>query len=923
MPIKEENAFVSEVRSIVQQMGSKKPAGSILVDPEMAAVISKLRRPREKVDTAITNPEGASATTAIGAQEISRSIMTRIEDNENVIKLFPDIELAEQIVISSILAPKDMASTELIYKLVDNRFPATLTNQLLVVLKEHVSRFYKLKEQCSDILSDAMFKKGSHVKAILPESAVDELINGGAIVATESIFSTDLFADRSGDKVRHLGLLGNAKPDQTARNFSSPKMVIESIRRGTGGDYDADVYSEDENIRKAMSGLVEVTDNFHLLKFHKLVEAVSAASVKQTTGSRLEKNSMSFVTESYKFFETKKAEGRISEEEMKTLLYRNNVSSYKPFVSLPTKDNLKRKSVGRPLAIDIPSEAAIPVYVPGTPDKHIAYFVPIDGEGNFVTVDSTFEGMQGMSSMLSQDRTSTGLSNLLTEKARKNLAASDEQPTLENITELYVDILEKDFIQRLSKGKYSRDLRVGRNNEIARIMLIRALKSQFTRVVLVPAEYVTYFAFRYHRNGVGKSYLDDLANISGLRAMVLFSKTMAQVKNSIETTHVNVKLDPRDHDPAGTLEKAKHLIAKTRQQFFPHGLNRVVDLTDWISRAGIQITFEGHPKMPTTSFDFETKNNTHPMPEDGLEEQFRYQTYMHFGLTPDAVDTAAKSDFATVIEKSSVLFSKRVAVWSDKFSEHLTDYHRKILLNDNELVDRLLETMEQSKADIESILTEEEKELYSTKPELYSNFLLYQFSNSLKVDLPKPEFTTLTNMNTSFTERVNAYKAAIEYVIDSNILPAELGGEASQYVDMLKNVWLAGLMRKWMAENNYVPEVMDISTLSDDGKPAIDLLELTENHSKNIMAAATNLLSKMRAAKAAVDNDIKNLGSPESTAESTSSSSNSGGGDSGGAGDDLMGSNMFSGEGTGDGTGDGAGEEGGEEGGDAVPNPFA
>ncbi len=924
MPISEQNGFVSEVRKIVQQMGGKKPAGSILTDPELASVIAKLQRPRDRVDTAISNPDGASGMTVAGAQEISRSIMARMEDNQNTMQLFPDIELAEQIVISSILAPKDMGSSELIYKLTDNRFPAVLTNELLGVLKEHISKNYKLREQCSDILSDAMFKKGSHVKAILPESAVDELINSNSVVATENIFPSDIFADRTGSSLTSMNLLGSPVPKDTTER-RNPKYVLESIVNA-GAGVSPSIYNEDESVRKALEGLVEVTDNYNLLKFQKLVDAISVSSVRKAVGTRLDKASMTFATESYKFFEGKKAEGKMTEEQMKQLLYRNSVSQYKPFLTIPSKDNLRRKSVGRPMVIDIPSEAAVPIHVPGSPEKHIGYMVPVDADGNFITLGSAFDNAAGMAGMMSSDKSNSSLGSLLTEKARKNLAAQNEQPTIENATEIYADIIEKDFLQRLANGKYGRELRIGRNMDIMRIMLIRALKAQFTRLVYVPAEYVTYFAFKYHDNGVGKSYLDDLANITSLRALVLFSKTMARVKSSIETTHVNVKLDPRDHDPAGTLEKAKHLIAKTRQQFFPHGLNRVVDLTDWISRAGIQITFEGHPKMPTTSFDFETKNMQHPPPDDGLEEDFRYQTYMHFGLSPDAVDTAAKSDFATVIEKSSIMFSKRVTVWSDTFSEDLTDYARKILNNDNELIDALLEVLKNHKSEIDSMMTDEEKEFYTTHPKEFSEFLIYQFSSSLKVDLPKPEFTSLQNMNTSFTDRANAYKAAIEYVIDESVLPSDLGGEASNYVATLQKVWLAGLMRKWMAENNYVPEVMEISQLSEEGKPAIDLLELTESHSKNLMLAVATLLNKVKSARVATDADLAkiNAGDSSSSGVDTSSSSSSedtGGGEEGGGEDDFS-SNPFE---------DNGGEEGGE-GGDAGgdenltdpgKNPFA
>jgi hypothetical protein len=224
------------------------------------------------------------------------------------------------------------------------------------------------------------------------------------------------------------------------------------------------------------------------------------------------------------------------------------------------------------------------------------------------------------------------------------------------------------------------------------------------------------------------------------------------------------------------------------------------------------------------------------------------------------------------------------------------------------------------------MMTDEEKEFYTTHPKEFSEFLIYQFSSSLKVDLPKPEFTSLQNMNTSFSDRANAYKAAIEYVIDESVLPSDLGGEASNYVATLQKVWLAGLMRKWMAENNYVPEVMEISQLSEEGKPAIDLLELTESHSKNLMLAVATLLNKVKSARVATDADLAkiNVGDSSSSGVSTSSSSSSedtGGGEEGGGEDDFS-SNPFE---------DNGGEEGGE-GGDAGgdenltdpgKNPFA
>ena len=89
-------------------------------------------------------------------------------------------------------------------------------------------------------------------------------------------------------------------------------------------------------------------------------------------------------------------------------------------------------------------------------------------------------------------------------------------------------------------------------------------------------------------------------------------------------------------------------------------------------------------------------------------------------------------------------------------------------------------------------------------------------------------------------------------------------------------------MRKWMAENNYVPEVMEISHLSEDGKPAVDLLELTEAHSKNLMLAVATLLSKVKSARVATDADLAKVNAGDSSSSGVDTSSSSSSEDTGG-----------------------------------------
>ena len=867
--------FITEVQAIINRPGAQRPASSIVKNMDVAAVVSKFVKPREQSLFRPSEPNADVGMINSGIEQISKTIMGRIEDNENIFKLFPDIELAIQIIISSILSPKDMVKSELIYRAKDSALPAQMVSKMVQYVREEIEKYYKLEDELPTILRDALFKSGSHVKAILPESAVDQLINSKTPLTTESMYSEDIFISKDGSKVRHLGLLG----DPHDKKESKRGLVFESaLRARAQASYNAALYTSGfenktdfvqvDRLKEVMAKVIEVTDNFQFLKVPKLIETVNQQSVTRLTGSKLTQRVMA--AEQYYQYEAQKS-GKPTPGELTNMLYKGANTDYKPFLNVPTQSNLRRKSIGRPLVMTLPSEAAIPVHVPGDVSKHIGYFVPVDIDGNPVTVDSAaYDSGQGLSSMLQSDKSNTSLSSLLTEKARRNLGNDGIVPTIEHLGELYADIVERDLMERLIKGAYGKQLQISRNNEIYRIMLMRTLKSQMTRLVYIPAEYITYFAFNFHRNGVGKSYLDDLSNITSLRAMVLFSKVMAKVKSSIATTHVNVTLDQRDHDPVKTIEMAKHLVAKARQQYFPHGLNRVVDLTDWIQRAGIEITFEGHPRLPETKFNFESRNTQHAMPDDDLEEIFRHQTYMHFGLSPETVDNAARADFATTIEQNSILFARRILMLSNTFTADITDYARKIISNDETILEGLTAILQEHKADIEGILTNEEKELFNQNPASFTTYLIQSFVEAFEVDLPKPDSTRNANQKTAIDAYEEMVDKGLNYIFSSDVLPQEFGGATNEYVDAIKSAWKAALMRRWMADNNYTPELFDITNRSEDGQPMANLLEMTKSYTENIMLNIVSFLNKMKASKEAANKDIDKLNVGDSSGGSSS-----------------------------------------------------
>lgn len=862
--------------------GKKYPALSLVKSqPEIAAAISKLIKPIDPTGFNFSSKlkDSYNDINQGQIQAISDSIMNRKKDNESILQLFPDIELAIQILVSSILSPKDMVKTEIIYKSKDAFLNSELMLKLSEVTKRNFENYYNSKDTLTDILREVLFTTGSYINVVLPENVVDEVINNNKI-STESLSRSlnNLFKfskSTDGDKisVKNIGILGSPVVDRI-------NVSTESI------DNDISFTHNDKTDKL----LLEVTDNPHLLK----LPLVKKANIKNFIRNKVRGVSL-------------EDDNKLSEFQFSTIAYKGNQTNTELFVSIPQQVDTKRKAIGRPLILKLPSESVIPVFVPGNEKEHVGYFVVIDIDGNPITSESNLKFTSGLSNLITQSNNSQGLSSLLINKAKNNLQANSANSSivLDNIMRVYSSVVESDLVNRLRNGVYGIETSIGGNEEIYRIMLARALANKYTRLVYIPNEYVTYFAFKHYTNGVGKSYLDDVKILTSLRAILLFAKVMAETKNAINISHVNMTLDPNDPDPQKTIEVAIHEIIKMRQNYFPLGINTPVDLVNWVQRAGLEFSFEGHPGLPQTKFDFETKNLQHTVPDTELDELLRKQTYMAFGLTPEVIDQGFNVEFATTIVSNNILLSKRVLQLQIMFVKLLTEWCQKLLSNDVVTRKEFKEVLKENKAIIEKSLTDEEKQSFVQNENQFYEDLIDRYIDNLELDLPKPDETSLKTQVEAFDEYTEALDKALEYWVSSNIITNDVSGNINSNVDSVKAVLKAYFIRKWMSENNFMPELADIVTSDEDGDPNLDLYNINKQHIESVGKSIIVFIKKLKAFKAAANKDLENMdveaGMTDSSSDTSTDDGGSGGDDFGMGGFD-MGGDMGLGDEGGDGS---------------------
>lgn len=852
--------------------GKKYPAISLVREnPQLAATLSKLVAPKERPRHDAQGNREVTAPNQSNFVSISQDISARSTDAESMMQLFPDMELSAQILISSILSPKDMSKVELAFIASDDLKSNEISGLLLAKIKKYFEQVYKIEPLLPKILRQTLFESGSYPIAVIPENSIDDLINGSSAITLEGM--SELVTKEG--VFKNIGILGNPvnkkDSDEPSKVTNSLSMENFTSTQFTS-NYDHTVNFKDTTVKS----FITVTDNPHALKTSLLV----AKRRKQSIDSVIKKNSrLGSISTEAKLV-------KMTDSQLTSVLYKTKASGSKNFIKVKTNDELSRKPVGKPLIIKLPSEAVIPVFTPGDETNHVGYFVLIDGEGNPLNANSELNHFSDLQSRINSG--SGDMSSFLLNKAKQSFGSNCTSINLNQATKVYADIVEADLLSRLRNGIYGANYQISRNDEVYRIMLSRTFKEQYTQLVYIPADLITYFCYKHDNRGIGKSLLDDMRILNSLRAMVLFSKVMASIKNSIGRTQVDLKLDERDPNPQKTIETAIHEIGKTRQQYFPLGLSAPGDLVDWIQKSGYEFTFSGHPGLPDTSIQFSEKNSSYTAPDNDLEEELRKRSIMATGLSPETVDNGFSSEFATTVVSNNLLLSKRVMQIQEVIIPQVTDHVKKVIFNDGSLFAELIEIVEENFDKVKdaegidvAVMTDNKKAICQT--------IVANFVSTLTTALPQPNSITLENQMLAFEAYVEALDKTLNYYISSEILTDSFSGDASQRADELKNIVKAYYCRKWLSENNVLPELAELTIQDEDGNPLVDFAAIQGDHINGIVKSVVTALDKMHKVGKAADKDIdkitngEDLGasSAEPSPTDTDTATDDGGGDLG------------------------------------------
>ena len=875
--------------------GKRVPVISLIRDnSELAAVGSKLVAPKENRAQHDNQGNRTIDPTSIGTlSAISRSIARKSKDAAAMLQMFPETELAAQILISSVISPKDMTKGDINIVAGQKLKSETLNAKLLEVLVEYFAEDYKIKPMLPKILRNVLIDDGADPYVVIPENSIDDLINGSSRISLEALSD---YIDVQTQTFKHLGILGNSVEKSGVASLMT--IATESVSHSARykPDYNPEILLPPGPDKKRIKTNIVVIDNPFVLKFPKVVEKNSAISVEEAlsnafVGSRRQ-------DQEYRLKSSKQAR-KFNDRELTSLFYKKKHNTQVPFVKVRTDSEMARKTIGKPLVLKLPAESVIPVFTPGNEEEHVGYFVLLEPDGTPVSGMANTAYEEALQSRLGG--AGTEMSSYLIQRSKEALYGRDCVPgDISSSKRVFMDIIESDLLARLRNGAIGKKVTIARNEDIYNLMLARHFANQMTQLLYVPKDLLTYFVYKVDSRGIGRSMLDDTAILNSLRAMVLFAKVQNQTKNSIGSTIVDLELDPDDPDPDKSVTTAMHETARLRQADFPVGITAINDIAEWTARANVVFNVSNHPGLPQMKMTYSEGSRSNPMPDTDLEETLRKRTIMTMGLSPETVEAGVNANFSRSVVLDNILFAKRVIQIQEKILPQFTEHLRKVVMNDGNIRDAMTKIVDENYEDVIRELVEDSSSLAELKEdkETVIRLLVSEFLSTFEAELPSADFTTIENQTEALTSYEEAVDKALAYNVSSELHTQDYAGQSSQQADTLKAIYKAAIMRNYMRDNNILPEVTEMI-----GGANISLLdkfaEEQADHINKITRLAVKLLDKTRPVGMAADKDIEKITGGEELSggsfggsSSYDSDSSSGGDEFGGDFDDFGGDDL-------------------------------
>lgn len=855
-------------------------------------------------------------------RNLSEDTAADIRNAESVQEMLPDIKLAKMIWVSSIISPQDMVSSDVDFSLINPNIPAEIIAASKERLDYHFKNHYIISEFLPEAIGDALIDRGSYPLMVVPETALDSIINNGGRVTLEQ------FADQFNFEKQlptNTGILGPGYYSELSGGNLVERESAKVVEVFSQEDFSLEPQPAPSLNSTLDSELackkIFVTDNFNVLKFSalraklsedKMNTAIDAMAINTSrskaaqrklsrehyTGMPAERKVQLNVIQNQnqpQLSVAQAAEQKLSPTEvLDRNLNRARPSAGSQSMSLAPVESYSRRPVGHPLVMKLPSECLIPIYVPGSPRDHVGYFLLLDRQGNPLDLSRELTGAKDLANRLSntKDANNTVVDNSMRQMMGWNTSGVDDLE-FDAMWASFGTVVEQDVRSRLNSGVFRGGVDLRIDDAIKRVCLSRRLANEATQMLFIPISLVTYFAFDHNERGIGRSLLDETKIISSIRSVLMFSNTMANIRKAVGQTTLKFELDPEDLEPELTVETGIHEYGRTRMRRFPIGAQGPADIISFLQDSATNVVVSGNKRYPETTMSTEDRSVAGVEADTQLEDSYRRQHIQGLGLSPELFDGGTTVNFAESVVSGNLLMAKRVAIYQKVTIDAISDHCRKYIHADGTLyqgiwddtaevlaefdqkqIASLLEYHEIDLAEFnltkEDFEADEKGEEKTNKRHVVDELiacLVNDIIESYKLQLPTPDVTKFEQQVKAFTMYKTALLEALPAYISREMIESIVTSQEGATVEGVYNSIIGYFLRDWMSRNNMMPELRALSDL--EGRGGADIIEAVSTQLKDTQQVLQKVFEQTAKSSKKFEDKMEKLNAGSETPEGT------------------------------------------------------
>lgn len=613
---------------------------------------------------------------------------------EKMRSLAPEIEQSRVLVSSSIMSPNDLQDGEFIFSFEDIsslKNDAELAEGLVEVFNQFFNKELQLGIKSYDWIGEIQYGSGSKPVLILPVATMLDLRNRSAADVRKDMKDslTYPFTDSSvaagvesfSEYCKHLP----QDDDYLYSGLRGKRITWKSVLEGSTAEQDVlDMVPSMEDFGVRVPTPYKSKDAPHLFDdvdydtgYIRGLESMVVnlkTRLEEGDGIKVSENAEVLRFSPQYRLKSKKELMEKLEEKYKQRKKKVDYILREEMVDLKAKSD-KYANQGHPTVIELPPESVVPIFIPGTPEQHLGYFVLIDQNGQPLTIENS--GMLNTDSNCQKGGMNNASYEAIFGQGNLGQRFFGDGNTLNAAGSMIFNHMLDKYLRSRIQGVFGRnDLSIARFNAVATTLFFRLLERKETTLVFVPTDLLHYFAFAYDKyNGTGISKLDDIEFLLSMRTTYLIANIIAMANDAVQQKIVNVGVD----DKTANLEALLDMVAQIfiAKQKVNGSLDPSEIIRDIYSNS-LCIVPKGVPGLSDFSVEVSNNSSQSTRADDALMEQLTNLLVSHLDVPPSALNQLSEPEYAKSLVTYNLFFAKKVSryqrIWCNQISAFVKDY---------------------------------------------------------------------------------------------------------------------------------------------------------------------------------------------------------------------------------------------------------